>query len=107
MPTKSTLPSPLLWGDAAVIRERLDARDWNVSVAQRTLTFHFPHSPAGTAQLFCTSYGPTVRLMESLDEEQRALFTRDLTDHWASRQRGSEENTVVDAEYVEVIATRR
>jgi SAM-dependent methyltransferase len=107
MPTKSTLPSPLLWGDDSVIRERLDARYWDVSVAQRPLTFHFPYSPAGTADLFCTSYGPTVRLVESLDEEQRALFKRDLADHWSSRQRGSGENTVVDAEYVEIIATRR
>lgn len=107
MPTKSAVPSPLLWGDEPVIRERLDDRDWKVTVAQRTLTFDFPYSPAGTAKLFCTSYGPTVRLIESLDEEQRASFTRDLSDHWSSRQRGSGERTVVDAEYVEVIATRR
>ena len=100
-------PSPLLWADEAVIRERLAPADWDVSVSRRPLTFDFPYSPAGTAHLFCTSYGPTVRLMESLDDEQRALFTRELSDHWASRQRGSDENTVVGAEYMEVIATRR
>lgn len=100
-------PSPLLWGDEAVIRERLAASDWNVTVSQRPLTFDFPYSPAGTAELFCTSYGPTVRLVESLDEEKRALFTKELADHWSSRQRGRGDRTIVDAEYVEVIATRR
>ncbi len=100
-------PSPLLWADETMVRERLAPGVWNVTVSQRPLTFDFAYSPAGTAELFCTSYGPTVRLVESLDEEKRALFSRELADHWASRQRGRGDETIVDAEYVEVIATRR
>jgi ubiquinone/menaquinone biosynthesis C-methylase UbiE len=107
MTAPSPTPSPLLWADEAVIRERLAPSEWEVTVSQRPLTFNFPYSPAGTAELFCTSYGPTVRLVESLDEAKRARFTQELADHWASRQRGRDDRTIVDAEYVEVIATRR
>jgi SAM-dependent methyltransferase len=107
MTAPNPTPSPLLWADETVIRERLAPADWDVTVSRRPLTFDFPYSPAGTAELFCTSYGPTVRLVESLDQEQRARFAGELADHWASRQRGHGDRTIVDAEYVEVIATRR
>jgi SAM-dependent methyltransferase len=107
MATPPAPPSPLLWGDEAVIRERLSPGFREVSVTRRPLMFDFPYSPAGTAELFCSAYGPTVRLVESLDPERRKQFSNELAAHWSSRQRGSGERTIVDAEYVQVVATRK
>jgi SAM-dependent methyltransferase len=101
------IPSPLLWVDEEVLRERFNDRQWRLTTAVRTLTFRYPHTPAGTAEPFRTTYGPTVRVFEALDEDGRASFAAELAAHWSSHQRGSGATTEVDAEYLEVVAVRR
>ena len=107
VPPPAAVPSPLLWGDESVIRERFDERVWNVATTLRTLRFQYPYTPAGTAELFRTAYGPTVRAFEALGEEHRELLAAELADHWARHQRSAGATTEVDSEYLEVIATRR
>ena len=107
VPPPTAVPSPLLWGDESVVRERLDERVWSVATMVRTLRFHYPYTPVGTAELFRTAYGPTVRAFEALDEERRELLAAELADHWARHQRSAGATTEVDSEYLEVVATRR
>jgi SAM-dependent methyltransferase len=107
VPPPSDLPSPLLWGDESVIHKRFDSRSWNVKTRLRTLTFRYPYTPGGTANLFRTSYGPTVRAFEVLDNEHRGLLASDLLDHWTDNQRPGKRITEVDSEYLEVVAIRR
>lgn len=107
VPPPAGVPSPLLWGDESFLRERFDDRTWQLTMTARTLTFHYPHTPAGTAELFRGAYGPTVRVFEALDEDRRAAFAADLAAHWTRHQRGSGAPTEVDAEYLEVVAIRR
>jgi ubiquinone/menaquinone biosynthesis C-methylase UbiE len=99
--------SPLLWGDEAVVRDRLPQREWEVTTTLRTLTFHYPYTPAGTAELFLTCYGPTIRTREALDPQRARLFSADLIHHWERNQTPGACDTEVDAEYLEVVATRR
>jgi 2-polyprenyl-3-methyl-5-hydroxy-6-metoxy-1,4-benzoquinol methylase len=101
------VPSTLLWGDESVIRERFDARDWIVTTERRTLTFRYPYTPAGTADLFRTCYGPTIRTLEALDKERKRQLTADLLYHWERNQRVGARGTEVDSEYLEVFAIRR
>ena len=107
VPPPAEIPSPLLWADETVLRERFDDRTWRLTLTTRTLTFRYPHTPAGTAELFRAAYGPTVRTFAALDEDGRAAFAADLAEHWAWHQRGSGASTEVDAEYLEVVAVRR
>ena len=106
-PPPPEIPSPLLWADETVLRERFDERTWQLTSTKRTLTFRYPYSPAGTAELFRAAYGPTVRAFASLDEDGRASFAADLAEHWSWHQRGTAPSTEVDAEYLEVVAVRR
>ena len=107
VPPPAGSTSPLLWGDESVIGERFGGGDWDVTMKVRTLTFRYPHTPDGTAQLFRTSYGPTVRTFEALDKELRPQLAAALVDHWESHQKTEARMTKVDAEYLEVIAVRR
>jgi ubiquinone/menaquinone biosynthesis C-methylase UbiE len=107
VPPPSDLPSPLLWGDESVIYKRFDSASWNVKTRLRTLTFRYPYTPGGTAKLFRTSYGPTVRTFEALDNDRRGLLAADLLDHWIDNQRPGKRITEVDSEYLEVVAIRR
>jgi SAM-dependent methyltransferase len=107
VPPPAGVPSPLLWGDENVVRERFDDRLWRVETTVRTLTFRYPHTPAGTAEMFRATYGPTVRTFEALEENRRAALAADLAAHWSQHARGSDATTEVDAEYLEVVAVRR
>jgi SAM-dependent methyltransferase len=99
--------SPLLWGDESVVHSRLSEKDWDVSTRLRTLTFRYPYTPAGTAELFRTCYGPTIRTLEALDEQRAKLLAADLIYLWERNQRIGARGTEVDSEYLEVIAIRR
>jgi SAM-dependent methyltransferase len=100
------LPSPLQWGDPEAVRERLGADLWKVETRVRMLTFRYPYTPAGTAELFRGSYGPSVRAFEAIDENSRAMLGGGLAAHWTGDRAGAV-TTEVDAEYLEVVATRR
>jgi len=106
-PPPAGIPSPLLWADETVLRERFDDGTWQLTTTARTLTFRYPHTPAGTAELFRAAYGPTVSAFAVLDENRRASFAADLAAHWSWHQRGEDASTEVDAEYLEVVAVRR
>ncbi|MEP7066705.1 MAG: class I SAM-dependent methyltransferase [Gemmatimonadota bacterium] len=99
--------SPLSWGDESVVRERLDEHEWDVTTTRRMLTFRYPYTPAGTADLFRTCYGPTLRTLEALDKQRANLLSADLIYHWERSQRPGARGTEVDSEYLEVIAIRR
>ena len=107
VPPPPGTPSTLLWGDESALRERFDPRYWEVTTSPRTLTFRYPSTPAGTAELFRAAYGPTVRTFEALDEDSRARFAADLAAHWTAHNRPGVHTTEVDADYLEVTAIRR
>ena len=106
VPPPAHIPSPLLWADERELRARFDSRTWLLATTTRTLTFRYPHTPAGTAELFRGAYGPTVRTFEALDPDGRAAFAAHLEAHWASHQRQDAAATEVEAEYLEVVAFR-
>lgn len=107
VPPPPGVPSPLLWADEDALRARFHDRAWRLATTVRTLTFRYPHTPAGTAELFRAAYGPTVRAFEALDMDGRAAFAAELTDHWTRHQRATGATTEVSAEYLEVVAVRR
>lgn len=107
VPAPAGVPSPLLWGDEEVVRERLPPSAWEVTCARRTLTFTYPCTPAGTAELFRVAYGPTVRTLEQLDEDGRVRFADALRDLWTRHADTDAAGTRVAAEYLEVVAIRR
>ena len=107
VPPPAGIPSPLLWGDESALRARFDSETWLLTTTTRTLTFRYPHTPAGTAELFRAAYGPTVRAFEALGPDGRAALAADIAAHWAAHQRPGSDGTEVEAEYLEVVAVRR
>jgi SAM-dependent methyltransferase len=107
VPPSLELPDPLGWGDPAMVQEWLDDREWEVTTAVRVSSLRYPHTPAGTAELFRAAYPPTVRAFGDLDEDRRATLAEQLTALWARRHRQGAAGTDVEVEYLEVEATRR
>lgn len=105
-PPPPGLPSVMLWGDEAVVRERLRAFR-TVRFSRRIATMRYPLTPTGTVDFFRRYYGPTGKAFESLAPAAQTALWDDLvglqTRHNTS---GSPDVTEARAEYLEIVAVR-
>ena len=102
----SGMPSPVLWGNENVVRERLGAGCFSLTFTRRFYTFNYPFSPGEVVDFFRQYYGPTNRAFASLDADgQRKLHT-ELEQLWSAHNKAGNDLTVVNAEYLEVLAIR-
>ena len=102
----SGMPAPVLWGDEAVVRERLGHGISDLAMKRRHYTFTYPFPPAEVVKFFRQYYGPTNRAFASLDTNAARKLREELEALWLMHNRGGDEITVVPAEYLEVIAVR-
>jgi len=102
----SGMPSPLLWGDEATVRERFGSDVCDLRLTRRYYTFDYPFPPSGVVNFFRLYYGPVNRAFASLDHTGRKGLQKELEAIWSANNRGRDGLTVVAAEYLEVIATR-
>jgi SAM-dependent methyltransferase len=101
------MPSPLLWGDEATVRERLRDDFTDLRFVTTALFMDFPMTPAAAVEFFRTWYGPTQRAFAALDEAGQAALRRDLEQLWSEHNRATDGTTSIPAEYLEVTARRR
>jgi SAM-dependent methyltransferase len=106
VPPPPTMPSPIKWGDEETVRERLTKGITDLKLTSRMCAFKFPFPPADVVEFFRMYYGPTQRAFGALDENAQAALRKDLEQLWADNNKATDGTTHVDAEYLEVLATR-
>lgn len=102
----SGMPSPLLWGDEATVRDRLREGTADVRCTPRLYRFGYPFPPEEVVEFFRVNYGPMTRAFASLDAEGQAKLSSELVQLWSACNRAVGQGTEVEAEYLEVIARR-
>ena len=102
----SGMPSPVLWGDEATVRERLGKGLSELNLVRRHYTFSYPFPPSEVVEFFRLYYGPTNEAFASLDAGGRESLRRGLETLWSSHNRAGTDCTTVFAEYLEVIGIR-
>lgn len=102
----SGMPSPVLWGDEATVRDRLREGIAELKLARHFYHFDYPFPPAAVVEFFRTNYGPMSRAFASLDVTGQEKLQSELVDLWSTHNKAVDDTTRVDAEYLEVIATR-
>src|SRR5262245_18287169 len=102
----SGMPAPVLWGDETVVRERLCQGVSDLKMRRRHYNFTYPFPPAEVVEFFRQYYGPTNRAFALLDANAAQKLREELEALWSAHNRGGDELTEVQAEYLEVIATR-
>jgi SAM-dependent methyltransferase len=102
----SGMPAPVLWGDEATVRDRLRDGIADLRLAHRLYHFEYPFPPDGVVDFFRTNYGPMTRAFASLDPNGQEKLRIELVNLWSAHNRSEGNTTKVDAEYLEVIATR-
>lgn len=106
VPPPAGLPSPLLWGDEATVRERLADGVREIRATPTKVVFAYPVPPADTVAFYRTYYGPTKNAFAALSEDDGARLQQDLEELWAQHNRADDGTTNVETEYLEVVATR-
>lgn len=106
-PPPAGVASPMLWGDEATVRARLEEGFADLRITRRIARMRNPFPPAGTVDFFRKYYGPTKLAFDSLNEAAQSALRRDLVDFQAKHNLSRDpEATDVAAEYLEIVATK-
>jgi SAM-dependent methyltransferase len=101
------MPSPLLWGDEGVVRERFGAGVSGLRLTRVLYRFDYPFAPEEVVEFFRQFYGPATRAFATLGEAEQAALRAELVQLWSAHNTAiATGRTTVDAEYLEVVATR-
>lgn len=107
VPPPPGMPSPVKWGDEETVRDRLRNGVSELQFNRRLCRFEFTFPPTDVVEFFRQYYGPTQRAFDALDTANQAALRRELDAHWSKYNQAKDNTTLVDAEYLEVMATRR
>jgi ubiquinone/menaquinone biosynthesis C-methylase UbiE len=100
------IQSPLLWGDEAVVRQRLSGGTSEIRTMRREMTLDFPFSSKELVQFFRDYFGPTQMTFTRLDGKGQQEYAAAMEKLWDEHNERPGQGTLVRAEYLEVIATR-
>jgi SAM-dependent methyltransferase len=101
------MPSPLLWGDESTVRQRFGDSVSHLRLTRVQYRFDYPFSPEGVVDFFRENYGPTNRAFAALSETDQVALRNALIELWSgANQSPNARRTVVNAEYLDVVATR-
>lgn len=100
------MPSPVLWGEEETVRRRLRDGILDVKCALRFYRFEYPFPPETVVRFFRDHYGPIARAFAALNREGQEKLEQELVDLWTRHNRDTRNGTIVDSEYLEVIAMR-
>lgn len=106
VPPPPLMPSPLLWGNEATVRERLRDGVAQLQLSKRLYPFDYPFAPSEVVEFYRTYYGPTNRAFATLDAAGQTALRSDLEHLWAQNNCATDGTTRYDAEYLEVVAIR-
>lgn len=106
VPPPPLMPSPMLWGDEAEVRERLRDGVADLRFSRVMYRFEYPFGPAEVVGFFRAYYGPTQRAFAALDEAKGAGLRADLEALWAANNQATNGGTRLTSELLEVRATR-
>jgi len=101
--------SPLLWGEEATVRDRLQPGFDAVETEVVAVRWELRRGVAGAVEFFAKNSGPIQIMLGRLDAPQQAALLQDLEQLWADNNLASnaENQTLISNEYLQVLATRR
>jgi hypothetical protein len=106
VPPPPNMPPPVLWGDEAVVRERLGSGVAELRLARGRYPFKYPFGASEVVEFYRMYYGPTQRAFAALDEAGQAALRAELEQLWSAHNRATDGGTYLESEYLEVTAIR-
>jgi SAM-dependent methyltransferase len=106
VPPPPGVPAPILWGDEATVQERFRGKLSNLKLTRRLLDFDYPLPPDRVVAFFRQYFGPTNVAFSRLDADGQAALATELEKLWREHNQAGDDRTRVQAEYLEVLATK-
>jgi len=107
VPPSPLMVSPVKWGDEATVRERLTDGISLLKITSYSYPFQYPFPPSDVVEFFREYYGPSSKGFASLDSDKQAALRKELEQLWTENNLKSDGTTLVEAEYLEVVAVKR
>ena len=107
VPPTEGIPSPLQWGAEGEVRNRLAGGIGALSMKRRHIALTYPFPPQEVVEYWRLYYGPANAAFESLPPAGQAALRAALEQLWTAHNKGVGSATLVEAEYLEVLATRK
>lgn len=107
LPPSPAAISPMLWGEEATARRRLNGHFSSVACRSVEVEWRSQMSAADSATFFMANAGPFQALLSRLDESACSLLRADMKKLWVDKNIASEsDRTIIKNEYLEVTALR-
>ena len=106
VPPPAGMPSPVLWGDEATVRERLRNGIADLKIERVQAQLRYPFSVADTVAFHRTHLGPARMAIEATPVDQRAALEHEMVGLYEKYNRAKDGTVWVESEYLEVVATR-
>jgi ubiquinone/menaquinone biosynthesis C-methylase UbiE len=107
VPPPQGVPSAMLWGDEATVRERFRDGIKALTLTRRMYpSFNYPFAVPEVVAFFRQNYGPTQRAFVALESTAQEKLRGDLEKVFSTYNRATDGTTSLEAEYLEVIAVR-
>lgn len=100
------MASPLLWGEEETVRARFQDGIARIRCDRRMYPFDYPFPPAQVVEFFRVHYGPMTRAFAALEPASQHHLREELVRLWEDHNTAGGGTTHVDAESLELIATR-
>lgn len=108
VPPPAGMSSPVLWGDEATVRARLQEGVADLQLTHKFYpSFAYPFGAAEVVEFFRQFYGPTNRAFAALDADGQAALRHDLEELWSRNNLATDGTTRIEAEYLQVSAIRK
>ncbi len=107
VPPPQGVPSAMLWGDEATVRERLQDSIKELELTKRIYpSWNYPFSAPEVVEFFRQNYGPTQRAFAALEPATQDNLRHDLEQVFSAHNRATDGPTNLEGEYLEVVAIR-
>jgi SAM-dependent methyltransferase len=109
VPPPPGVPPPVLWGDEATVRRRLEPFFEQIETTATPIAFDLPVSPAGAVEFFRRYFGPTQMAFQRLDEAGQKAMSADLVALWSGANVADDpaSRTLIKNEYLHITARRK
>jgi len=106
VPPPPGLASPIIWGNEDTVRERFGDRASELYLNRRVFQQVMPMTPHEVTDHFIQYFGPTRKLYEILEIENRVNFRTDLLKLFHENNISGNNHVTINSEYLEVRAVK-
>ncbi len=109
VPPPPGISAPVLWGDDATMRVRLDTDFTDIQTQLNPIDFDMPTGPAGAVAFFREYFGPTKMAFSRLNAAGQNALAADLEALWTGANVAADptNHMIVHNQYLDVRAVRR